>query len=86
LYLPDAEIDFLLDEDARFGDLIVGALAIGEMAEVSLAAHQELILCGSDKANLLFTPLGASVIFAVRQMRSGAPGRLSFAQETPCHS
>ena len=63
--LTDAEIDFLLDEDARFGDLTMRVLGVGDKpGRMTFTARRELVLCGSDEASRLLSRLGASVTFA----------------------
>ena len=64
VYWPfaDSEIDRLLNEDFRFGDLTTRALGVGDHpARMTFAARQKLVLCGSEEASRLLTRLGASV-------------------------
>ncbi|HTV32487.1 MAG TPA: ModD protein [Methylocella sp.] len=62
--LAEAEIDRLIDEDFRFGDLTTRALGIGKRpGRITYAARQGLVLCGSEEASRLFSRLGASVRF-----------------------
>ena len=65
--LRGAEIDFLLDEDARFGDLTTRLLNIGgKPGRITFTARKELVLCGSDEASQLLTSLGAAVKFTAK--------------------
>ena len=65
--LSEADIDRVLEEDIRFGDLTVRALAIGEKpGRMVFTARRDLVLCGSDEASRLLSRLGASVIFAAQ--------------------
>lgn len=62
--LSDAEIDVLLEEDVRFGDLTMRALAVGDKpGRMTFTARQNLVVCGSDEARRLLSRLGASVTF-----------------------
>ncbi len=63
--MSDAEIDILLEEDVRFGDLTMRVLGIGDKpGRMTFAARQNLVVCGSDEAARLLSRLGASVGFA----------------------
>lgn len=65
LRLSDADIDRLLDEDVRFGDLTTRALGIGDLpGRMTFTARQDLVLCGVDEAARLLARLGAGVQFA----------------------
>jgi molybdenum transport protein len=65
--LSEADIDRILEEDARFGDLTVRALGIGQKpGRMIFTARRDLVLCGSDEASRLLSRLGASVTFAVQ--------------------
>ncbi|MBC7103310.1 MAG: ModD protein [Parvibaculum sp.] len=56
------EIERLLDEDTRFGDMTTRALGIGDApARMTFTARRQLVLCGSDEAARLLSALGASV-------------------------
>jgi molybdenum transport protein len=80
--LSDAEIDFLLDEDVRFGDLTMRALGIGDTpGRMTFTARQELILCGADEASRLLARLGASVTFAAQAGTRSGKGSLLFEAE-----
>ena len=82
--LSDAEIDVLLDEDVRFGDLTMRALGIGNMpGRMTFTARQDLILCGADEARRLLTRLGASVTFAAQDGTRRDKGALLFEAEGP---
>ncbi len=67
LRLSDADIDRLVDEDLRAGDLTTRALGIGgKPARMTFSARQGLILCGVDEASRLLARLGATVTFVAR--------------------
>lgn len=65
--LSDMEIERLLDEDMRFGDMTTRALGIADAsARMIFTARQPLVLCGSDEAARLLSRLGASVSTVAR--------------------
>ena len=77
--LSEADIDCLLEEDARFGDLTVRALAIGDKpGQMIFTARRDLVLCGSDEASRLLSRLGASIIFAAQTGACVEKGALVF--------
>lgn len=68
--LSDTEIERLLDDDARFGDLTTRALGIGGLpGRISFKPRHDLVLCGVDEAARLLAKLGATVTF---QSETGA--------------
>jgi molybdenum transport protein len=74
--LSNTEIDFLLDEDVRFGDLTMRALGIGDtLGRMTFTARQELILCGADEACRLLARFGASATFAAQAGTRSSKGR-----------
>jgi molybdenum transport protein len=80
--LSDADIDFLLEEDLRFGDLTMRALAVGDKpGRMTFTARQDLIVCGSDEAGRLLSRLGASVTFAASAGMRGDKGAMLFEAE-----
>jgi molybdenum transport protein len=82
--VPDAAIDFLLDEDVRFGDVTMRALGIGDrLGRMTFTARQELILCGADEASRMLARLGASVTFAAQAGTRSGKGVLLFEAEGP---
>jgi len=82
LRLTDAEIDALLDEDLRFGDLTMRALGIGDrLGRITFAARADMILCGSEVAVRLLARLGASVTFSASTGTRCAAGDLVLAAE-----
>ena len=82
--LPDAEIDFLLNEDVGFGDLTMRALGIaGRPGRMTFTARQDLILCGTDEACRMLSRLGASVTFAAQAGTRSCKGTLLFEVEGP---
>jgi molybdenum transport protein len=76
LRLSDAEIERLVDDDLRFGDLTTRALGIGSRpGRISFAARGDLVLCGADEASRLLARLGATVSFVAptgSRMETGA--------------
>lgn len=84
LRLPDAYIDWLLDEDVRFGDFTTRALAIGdEPGRMTFTARHDLVLCGSDEAGRLLSRLGASLSFTARPGTFGGKGTVLLEAEGP---
>lgn len=67
LRLPDSEIERLLEEDMRFGDLTTRALGMGGIpGRMTFTARQDLVFCGADEASRLLSRAGARVVFAAR--------------------
>jgi molybdenum transport protein len=84
LRLSDADIDRLLDEDVRFGDLTTRALGIGDRpGRMSFSARQDLVLCGVDEAARLLTRAGASIRFQASTGTRAAKGTLLLDAEGP---
>jgi molybdenum transport protein len=80
--LSEADIDRLLEEDTRFGDGTVRALAIGDKpGRMIFTARCDLVLCGSDEATRLLSRLGASVNFAAQTGACIEKGGLLFEVE-----
>jgi molybdenum transport protein len=68
--LSDSEIEQLLDDDIRFGDLTTRALGIADFqGSMSFKPRRDMVLCGVDEAARLLSMLGAEVVF---QSRSGS--------------
>lgn len=67
LRLSEMEIERLLDEDTRFGDMTTRALGIADTpARMVFTAREQLVLCGSDEAARLLSALGASISTVAR--------------------
>lgn len=82
--LPDAEIDALLDDDLRFGDLTMRALGIGDRpGRITFAARRDMVLCGSEVASRLLGRLGARVTFSAPAGTRCAAGGVVLAAEGP---
>jgi molybdenum transport protein len=82
LRLSDGEIDALLDDDLRFGDLTMRALGIGERpGRITFAARRKMILCGSEVAARLLARLGAGVTFCAPAGELCAAGDIVLAAE-----
>lgn len=82
LRLPDSEIERLLDEDMRFGDLTTRALGMGGIpGRMTFAARQDLIVCGAEEASLLLSRAGARVVFAARTGAHESEGALLLEAE-----
>lgn len=84
LRVADGEIERLLDEDLRFGDLTTRAPAIGDVpGRMTFTARQDLVLCGLDEASRLLARLGARTIRAARTGDRQAKGALLLEVEGP---
>lgn len=82
LRLPDSEIERLLDEDMRFGDLTTRALGMGDIpGRMTFTARQDLVFCGADEASRLLSRAGARVVFAARTGGHKSKGALLLEAE-----
>lgn len=82
--LSDMEIERLLDEDMRFGDMTTRALGIADAsARMIFTARQPLLLCGSDEAARLLSRLGASVSTVARSGTQCDKGALLLEATSP---
>ncbi|MEA1651216.1 ModD protein [Nitrospirillum sp. BR 11164] len=82
--LSDAEIERLVEEDLRFGDLTTRALGIGARpGRMTFAARPALVLSGVDEAARLLMRLGATVPFAAEAGGTYAPGAPLLTAEGP---
>jgi molybdenum transport protein len=77
VYVPDADIDRLIQEDAGFGDLTTTALGIGATPGVMrFTARHAMVACATEEASRLLARLGASVDLNASSGQNAAPGRL----------
>lgn len=84
LRLPDSEIERLLEEDIRFGDLTTRALGMGDIpGRMTFTARQDLVFCGADEASRLLSRAGARVVFAARTGGHESKGSLLLEAEGP---
>jgi molybdenum transport protein len=75
VYVPDADIDRLIAEDAGFGDLTTAALGIGSEAGVMrFAARHAMVACATEEAGRLLTRLGAQVELVTHSGKVAEPG------------
>ncbi|WP_044559137.1 ModD protein [Azospirillum sp. B4] len=82
--LSEAEIERLVEEDLRFGDLTTRALGIGaHPGRMTFAARPALVLSGVDEAARLLTRLGATVSFAAKAGGTYDPGAPLLTAEGP---
>lgn len=77
VYVPDADIDRLITEDAGFGDLTTTALGIGSAPGVMrFTARHAMVACATEEAARLLVRLGVSVELHTRSGKAADPGRL----------
>lgn len=77
VYVPDADIDRLIAEDAGFGDLTTTGLGIGVAPGVMrFAARHAMVVCATEEAARLLARLGARVELSVRSGQLAEPGTL----------
>jgi molybdenum transport protein len=75
VYVPDADIDRLIAEDAGFGDLTTTALGIGsEPGVMRFAARHAMVACATEEAARLLARLGARVELITRSGQPAEPG------------
>jgi molybdenum transport protein len=75
VYVPDADIDRLIAEDAGFGDLTTAALGISNVPGVMrFEARHAMVVCATEEASRLLARLGASVTLITRSGQSAEPG------------
>jgi molybdenum transport protein len=75
VYVPDADIDRLIAEDAGFGDLTTTALGISnEPGVMHFAARHAMVVCATEEASRLLARLGAKVELITRSGQSAEPG------------
>lgn len=84
LRLADEDIDRLLDEDSRLGDVTTRGLGIAGMTgRMTCHARQDLVLCGVDEAVRILMKLGLTPGFAARTGQFMAAGTLILEVEGP---
>jgi len=77
VYVPDADIDRLIAEDAGFGDLTTTALGIEDKTGVMrFAARHAMVACATEEAGRLLARLGTRVELAIHSGQSVEPGTL----------
>src|SRR5271166_1914857 len=75
VYVPDADIDRLIAEDAGFGDLTTTALGIGAaLGVMRFAARHAMVVCATEEAARLLARLGARVELITRSGPAAEPG------------
>ena len=74
VYVPDADIDRLIIEDAGLGDLTTTALGIGGLPGVMrFTARHTMVVCAIEEAARLLAHLGARVETTARSGQSAGP-------------
>lgn len=82
--LADGELQRLLDEDVRFGDLTTDALGIVHRPGVlTFSARDAMTVCGTEEAARLFALCGASAELQCPSGRAVAPGTLLLTARGP---
>jgi molybdenum transport protein len=77
VYVPDADIDRLIAEDAGCGDLTTTALGIGsEAGMMRFVARHAMVACATEEASRLLARLGAQVQVATPSGKAADPGTL----------
>jgi molybdenum transport protein len=75
VYVPDADIDRLIAEDAGFGDLTTFALGIAnEPGVMRFTARHAMVVCATEEASRLLARLGARVELMTRSGQAAEPG------------
>ncbi|MDR3535326.1 MAG: ModD protein [Acetobacteraceae bacterium] len=75
VYVPDADIDRLIAEDAGFGDLTTAALGIAAASGVMrFAARHAMVACATEEAARMLARLGARVELIARSGQAVQPG------------
>ena len=75
VYVPDVDIDRLIQEDAGLGDLTTTALGINGLPGVMrFTARHAMVVCAIEEAARLLAHLGARVETTARSGQSAQPG------------